>query len=296
MTDLLQIPTELREERRWVTWAYERRGPKTTKRPHQAISDPSTWLTFREATKRWHDNPRISGVGFVLGDGRVGIDLDHAIAPDGTLHAMARDAIALGTYTETSPGGQGVHLWIRATISKSRKLGARGGVPGREIYDGREGSARFFTVTGDRLGDVSEIREGPLAQAALDAFIAKWLPEEPQPVQNDNQADDGENAVDDDRLLEVMFGAADGAKWRAVFGGDCTAYPSQSEADFALCRKFRFYTNANADQIDRLFRRSVLLRAKWDERHGAQTYGELHDRGCARQGWSPLQAARSPRH
>lgn len=272
-SQLDKVPPDLRAERRWVTWRYESRRGKKTKRPAQAIDHSSAWLSFDDACAL-AARGQADGLGFVLGAGIVGIDLDACIANDDTLHEIARDAVALGTYAERSPGGRGLHLFIRAIISTPRKISQRSGIPGREIYDGRKGSARFFTVTGDRLGDASAIREGPPAQAALDAFVAKWLREEHGPSDVGNELGDDHEALDDNRLLQVMFRANDGAKWRRIFDGDYTAYPSQSEADLGLCRKLRFYTRANAAQIDRLFRRSNLMRSKWDERRGAQTYGE----------------------
>jgi putative DNA primase/helicase len=42
-----------------------------------------------------------------------------------------------------------------------------------------------------------------------------------------------------------------------------------------LCSLLAFWTRGAAERIDRLFRRSGLFREKWDERHGAHTYGEL---------------------
>jgi hypothetical protein len=271
--NLEHFPDELKALRRWVTWRHVTRSGKTTKPPLQSITEPGAWLSVSEACDRVVKGAA-EGPGFVLGDGIVGIDLDGCIDIDGAMHEIACDLIGLDTYAEMSPSGSGLHAFIRATISRPRRMNARDGVPRREIYDGRERSARFFTVTGARLGDVSGIREGPLAQAALDAFIAKWFPEEPRPVQNDNEADDGENALDDDLLIRVMFSAKGGAAWRATFAGDRSRYSSQSEADFALCRKLRFYTHADAGQMDRLFRRSGLMRAKWDKKRGAQTYGE----------------------
>jgi putative DNA primase/helicase len=225
--------------------------------------------------KRWADDEHISGVGFVLGDGIIGVDLDGCIDADGTLHEIARDAIALGTYTERSPGGRGVHLFVRAAISRPRKVSARGGTPGRELYDGRKGSARYFTVTGDRLGEVSEIRSGPMAQAALDAFVAKWFPEDSEVAAPDvGSRSDNLELLDDESVLRALFAETDGPKWRRLYDGDWSGYPSQSEADLALLRKLRFYTRADAAQMDRLFRRSRLMRPKWDERRGEETYGE----------------------
>jgi hypothetical protein len=191
------------------------------------------------------------------------------------LHEIGRDAITtLCTYAEQSPSGRGLHLLIRGTIEGPRKLSARGGVPGREVYDGRQGSARFFTVTGDRVGSATQIADGPQAQAALDAFLAKWFHDEVKLVELGDDAAAEAEVLDDDRVLQLMFGAKEGAKWRAIFGGDHSGYPSRSEADFALCRKLRFYSRSNAEQMDRLFRRSGLMRAKWDEKRGAETYGQ----------------------
>ena len=41
-----------------------------------------------------------------------------------------------------------------------------------------------------------------------------------------------------------------------------------------LCVRLAFWTR-DPDQLDRLFRQSGLMRAKWDTKHGAQTYGHM---------------------
>jgi primase-polymerase (primpol)-like protein len=41
-------------------------------------------------------------------------------------------------------------------------------------------------------------------------------------------------------------------------------YSSQSEADLALCRLLAYWANRDASRIDALFRRSGLMRKKWD--------------------------------
>lgn len=272
--NLGNFPASLKSQRRWVAWRCTTRRGKTTKKPLQSITRPAAWLSVVEACD-YVATGKADGVGFVLGDGLAGIDLDDCVDADGAPREIAQDAIRLGTYVEWSPSGRGLHALIRATISEPRNIPACGNVPRHEIYDGGKGSARFFTVTGNRLGDLSEIRQGPQAQAALDAFIAKWFPKDRQSTQEGDESDDEQERLGDDRLLQVMFGAKDGAKWRAVFKGDCARYPSQSEADLALCGKLRFYTHADTRQMDRLFRSSGLMRSKWDERHGEHTYGEL---------------------
>ena len=66
------------------------------------------------------------------------------------------------------------------------------------------------------------------------------------------------------------------AKFEALFAGNWAppAYPSQSEADLALCAILGAHSAGDEAQIDRLFRKSRLYRDKWDERRGAKTYGE----------------------
>ena len=79
---------------------------------------------------------------------------------------------------------------------------------------------------------------------------------------------------DDAALLERAHAARNGAKFAALWRGDVSGYPSQSEADLALCNRLAWWTDYDAARVDALFRRSGLWRPKWDERHGEQTYGE----------------------
>ena len=77
-------------------------------------------------------------------------------------------------------------------------------------------------------------------------------------------------------LLRRATAAANGATFERLWHGAWDgAYPSQSEADLALCAILAFWTGRDASWIDRLFRLSGLYRPKWDARHFAdgQTYG-----------------------
>lgn len=51
-------------------------------------------------------------------------------------------------------------------------------------------------------------------------------------------------------------------------------FDSQSEADLSFCRILH-NCNARQHEIDALMRTSSLYRAKWDEKRGEKTYGEL---------------------
>ena len=65
-------------------------------------------------------------------------------------------------------------------------------------------------------------------------------------------------------------------KYRSILDGDKQRYPSQSEADAALCTLLAFWTGKDTERIDKFFRMSRLMRPKWDEKHYAdgRTYGE----------------------
>jgi putative DNA primase/helicase len=78
---------------------------------------------------------------------------------------------------------------------------------------------------------------------------------------------------DDEELLARAHAATNGAAFDRLWHGDCSGYPSQSEADLALCGMLAAWTRGDAARVDRLFRASGLMRPKWDERRGERTYG-----------------------
>jgi primase-polymerase (primpol)-like protein len=84
--------------------------------------------------------------------------------------------------------------------------------------------------------------------------------------------------VEDEQLLERAKGWRNGAKTTDLCNGVWQVlFPSQSEADQSLCDTFAFLYQKDPARIDRMFRRSGLMRDKWDESHRGDgaTYGEL---------------------
>src|SRR5262249_30403713 len=81
--------------------------------------------------------------------------------------------------------------------------------------------------------------------------------------------------LDDDEVLMLALAAQNGNDVQKLWDGDTSANSGDaSAADLALCGYLAFWTGKNAEQMDRLFRRSKLMRDKWDENRGGQTYGE----------------------
>ena len=113
------IPESLKRENRWVVaWYPEGRSghpPKTPFRgdiPTETASstDPATWTTYEIASDTVARHPGQLVLGFVLGGGFVGVDLDKCRDPEtGLVDSEARAVIErLDSYTEVSPSGSGV--------------------------------------------------------------------------------------------------------------------------------------------------------------------------------------------
>lgn len=153
----MTIPTELVSRPQWVTWRYEKEErpvPKdtegATKIPYNARTghkasptNPNTWTSYDVAVKAAQQR-RHSGVGFVFSkdDPFTGIDLDDCLGPDGSLEAWADEIVqTMDSYTEISPSGSGVKIWVIGEIPGAVKT------PRIEMYC----SARYFTVTGQRF-------------------------------------------------------------------------------------------------------------------------------------------------
>lgn len=154
------IPAELTSRPRWVRHSAAK-VPLTTAGKAASSTDPRSWTSFDEASS----SSAGVGLGFVLSDvDRIAcLDLDHAFDDEGALLPWAKRIVdeAGPTYVETSPSGQGVHIWGLADVRQGRKLRRPDGLA-VELY----GTSRFLTVTGRRygsapstLGDISALVE-----------------------------------------------------------------------------------------------------------------------------------------
>jgi primase-polymerase (primpol)-like protein len=142
--------------RRWLCWKAEPlegkdKVSKVPKSPYTGLNgsptDPNSWSNYETAVKYWKENPdSIDGVGFVLmGDGVIGIDLDDCRNPkNNRVHGWAAKVIKrFASYTESSPSGTGVHIFIKGKLPPGHRC-RDGNV---EIYS----TGRYLTVTGRQL-------------------------------------------------------------------------------------------------------------------------------------------------
>jgi len=93
----------------------------------------------------------------------------------------------------------------------------------------------------------------------------------------------GVERLTDEAVIARMLGSINADEIEALLKGETSAYGGdESAADLALCNHLAFWTGKNRLQMDQLFRQSKLMRPKWDEKRGRQTYGEMTiDKACA---------------
>ncbi|MGE6497357.1 MULTISPECIES: AAA family ATPase [Cupriavidus] len=272
------IPASLRNHPHWVLWRYElTEKDKWTKPPYQcnghyaSPNNSATWATF-DQVRAAYEAGDFDGIGIHLRDDLVGVDLDHVIDASGKLTPLAAEIVARfdGAYMEKSPSGDGLHILTCGTFGRFGK-----GTLHKNIECYGEGSPRYLTVTGHELGHTAEITD---QAEALD-----WLYQ--THFRKSTAADANLPTVTDDRVTGILDEAAiltnamqvGGERFRKLFDGDFSDYPSQSEADLALANMLARATQ-DAATLDRLFRVSELYRPeKWDKPHSAegQTYGQM---------------------
>ncbi|BBL79462.1 hypothetical protein RxyAA322_13160 [Rubrobacter xylanophilus] len=257
--------TSLRELRQWVCWRAEERGGKLTKVPYSPASglrarcdDPTSWGAFAEARETARERG-YEGIGFVFtaADPFCGVDLDGCVDPEtGEVEPWAMEIVRkLDSYTELSPSGTGLHIIVKA------KLPEGGNRRGRfEMYD----RGRFFTVTGRRLPGASHRIED--RQERIAALHACLFSRHEGAFPSANGAAAPDNNLDDAEVLHRAISAANGERFSRLWVGDSSGYPSDSEADLALCSMLAFWVGPDEDRIASLFSRSGLAREKWDRK------------------------------
>lgn len=182
------LPQELKDVPQWIVWRNETRNGKQYKVPVNEsgpinANDRTYWLDL-PAARAMASRIKADGIGLVLteGCGIAVIDLDGCRQPDGKLAPWARDVLnRITSYTEVSPSGTGLKIFVRAGVSLPNGKGAISTIPdarqftpsklpGLEVFT----HSRFVTVTGRRL------KRSPNTVAwqsdELASLLATWFP------------------------------------------------------------------------------------------------------------------------
>ena len=267
------IPQRLKHTASFCCWQYETVKGRQTKVPYDPVTghkartnQPTTFTTFDGAIAAMAN---YDGIGIRVANGIAGIDLDHCLKK-GTLLPWAREIVDKfhDTYIEISPSGAGIRIFCLVPEQFSYDTDVcyikKGDI---EVYIPGF-TNRFLTVTGNALNqeDVTETTE------ALTWLLNTYM-HRPTPPATTSVS--GRSYLKDESVIAKASNAQNGAKFTHLWNVDISEYPSHSEADVALCSLLAFWCGGDKEQMDRLFRQSGLMRDKWDDYRGADTYGNM---------------------
>lgn len=242
-------------------------------------TDPSTWGTFEQAVSVigrkcivGNDDGTVEGIGFVFSPPYCGIDIDHCIDSEtGEINSKALDIVAeMNSYTERSPSGTGIHIIYKGEVHsewKKKQGNALGENTDIEMYQ----TGRYFTVTGDVFDKYNSVadRENE-AENIQNTYFTK------KPVSKIQKTSFKPLSLSDDEILNAARNSRNGMLFSELYAGNWQSkYESQSEADMAFCSMLAFWFQKDAEKMDAIFRRSGLMRDKWNREQSGSTYGAI---------------------
>ncbi len=270
-----KIPDELKCCPQWVCWRSEpdpkshsgiKKIPINPRTGGQAMSNNTeTWSDFETAVRA---SRNYSGIGFMFsGSGYFGVDLDDCFPEiEGYLRGdknFVSDFVdGLGSYTELSQSCHGLHIICRGSLPEGARRKGK-----FEMYD----KGRYFIMTGNPLCP-DEVQKIADCTESIKPLHEKYLCGKSE--KTFRTADVPQNMAVSE-ILERAFMSKSGEKFRKLYNGDFSDYPSQSEADFAFCNMLAFWCGRDTEKMDNIFRQSGLMRDKWDRRTSGSTYGKL---------------------
>lgn len=285
MVNFTNIPAELKASCRFTVWKKETdKEGRLTKLPYNPATggraqsnNPTTFSEFPQAAMAYAMGG-YEGIGIRVSDGIGAFDIDHCIKDDGTLTETATGILDAfpGCYVERSPSGKGLRGFFRVaddyTYDKTRyyinnqKLGLEVYIPGA--------THRFVTVTGDvyREGSLSqdmEVEHADSLSRLLDTYMKRQTREKASIITPHSY-------LTDDEVFARIEKSPQKEKFQKLYAGEWGGlYGSRSDADMALLSILSFWCGCDAEQMDRLYRASGLMRDKWERKQAGSTYGEL---------------------
>lgn len=250
----------------------------------EGASNPATWSTYdtvaavvaRLNAGIVQGSPLRYTVGFYLTAdcGYWFLDLDKAVR-NGELDSFASQMAGAfaGCMVEWSSSGNGLHVIGRYVgdmpehrCKPPREVKQRIAPLELEFYHKDRGIA--FGTSGEANGSADVL-------ADVSGLVSSYFP--PRAVADSGARVEWRGPADDDALIQRMLNARVGASaafdrkaslpqlWR----GECER---NSEHDMALASHLAFWTGCDEERIERLMRRSGLVRPKWNERRPGGTY------------------------
>ena len=272
------IPYELKELKNWCCFrsVWDNHRQKYTKIPYNPLNglkaqsdDPRTWVSFDDA---YEAIETFDGLGFFFEEPYFGVDLDNIEsdilryqAGDVEENIVAEFIELLGSYAEISPSGQGIHIIAKGHLPKGGRR--KGSV---EMYD----SGRFFTMTGNHIGGYKHIVDDS-DYGKINYLHHKYIGEEDIVVSEISKLQKIGNDLNIDEIIERAYKSKNGIRFKLFMeGGWESFYDSTSEADLGFANDLAYWTAQDYDKMQLIYRKSDLMRDKWDDSRGKNsTYG-----------------------
>src|SRR6266581_2647519 len=273
--EICEPPAFLRDKRIWTVGRVKSRGDgKYDKIPYIAdktneaylnkakSNDPTTWRSWEETKTLFDESQRWARpfdlLMYMCDETSTLIDKDSCYSKasgrftDESLSLMSR----INSYTEFSWSEEAIHIITEGKVPHGHNKN------GLEMYSWH----RPVAWTGKHIvGTPTEIlpREQEVMAVYREYFGEDTLWESDLPSA-------GTCTLEDAEVIERASAAWDGATFKKLWAGDASDYPKadgtpdHSRADAALIRRIARVTGYDPDVIDRLFRKSGLMRPKWE--------------------------------
>lgn len=252
--------------------------------------NPDNWTSYETAAQCAQQRGQGWGVGFVLTPEShlACVDLDGCLGADGQLSQVAQEAISMlpGAAVERSVSGTGLHIWCSYSELYPHKNRGNGvelytekrfialGTPMSE-YEGGGATADCTMGLGGLIGlhllpDLNTNARGGVVteQEWTTEPVLEWH----GPVDDDElirramQSQSASNAFGGKASFRNLWEGNADALGRAYPDGTSAGRPyDASSVDAALAQHLAFWTGKNCDRIERLMRKSALVRDKWND-------------------------------
>lgn len=281
------IPLELKDRIQWILFKYEMIDGKLRKYPFNVQNQMKNWnlpenqSCFELVCRTLNNNHDYSGIGFVMteNDPYICIDFDHVYDPitkKWTQQAW-EEIRKLNSYTEFSPSGTGVHVFVKGKMIKAGTRKKQPDGTDREMYFEKH----YMTVTGNHVPETPLEING--TQEAIDELYDKWFSDKKElsPKRktsvNDFKVFDMPNSLINNsspskclsltknQVINFCKNAPSGfgEKFNKIFNGDISMYESKSHADMALAGMIAFHTY-DYEMVKDIIQESALWDKKWE--------------------------------
>ncbi|MDD4474269.1 MAG: hypothetical protein PHV95_00555 [Eubacteriales bacterium] len=283
MNQYINIPDMLTRKPNWVVWGVVGEPLKAPFQPESLLrlkSIPAksgvsdTWGAFENAVQCVRRG-LAAGIGYEFDGGVYGVDLDHVIE-NGVIKLEAKTIVErLASYTEASPSGHGLHIFVTADTANIERHRKQGGFV--EIYS----EARYFTVTGNLYGDYSRIEN---RSAELQRIHDRYLLSEPVKTVAPSYSVDSPQSADS----FLQRGLLRDPVLRSCWNGE-QRRGDESASDQALMNKLAYWCNADPQAMIAAFLQSHYYAEK-DEAHKRKCQRSDYLRGTAKAACASLRS------